>query len=255
MNRRGVFRAFIFLFCTLIFLTSCFFDEFEYQGDYPELFSSALGSILGTIGYEPHGLGFIPPTIEILEVDDFGRVLFAYSEDSTGDTTGFSRLILQKTEGEYAYFYPHYNFITNRYRSRSFTLEEINALKEANRWNQEMSDNSEFAKVRITRQKEAGPIPDKQLRGVYNDIFTDRQLTRSNNMRYWTIHLRDDNFGRSVYFSEGRSNGRYIFTVLFFHADPIIDSEIGILELSNRFNYQTELRLFMEANGWNTPSR
>ena len=253
MKKRLIARYLILpLSCVLLLLSSCFRGEFEYLGDYPDLFSVALGSILGTRGYEPSGIARVGARIEILEEDNNGRILFRYSEDSIGDITGVSRLIVQRSDDEYAYFYPHYNFITNS--GGRVADEDMDLFKETNSWNQEMSDDSEFERVRIVRRKEAGPISDRQLLSVYHDIYPDTQINRRNNMRYWMIFLRTDDYGRSVYL--GLGVGRewmYTDIAVIFQPDHSFDLETGTLVITNHNNYQTELRLFMEANGWNTP--
>ena len=71
-----------------------------YGGDYPELFSVAISSVLGMRGVDFHW-----PDIIILDEDDHGRIIFEYSE---GDLYR-SRLVMQKVQDGYAYFYPHYN--------------------------------------------------------------------------------------------------------------------------------------------------
>jgi len=43
--------ALMLFWSCILFLTACFQDEFEYTGDYPELFSVAVNSILGAEGY------------------------------------------------------------------------------------------------------------------------------------------------------------------------------------------------------------
>jgi len=234
------------LLCVLLLLTACY-PEFEYTGDYPDLFSVAMSSILGAAGSYTGGVGF---QIEVLEEDDYGRILYMYMVHCS--ITPIRHIIMQRSDGEYAYFYPHYNFISGLGRlSRGDAFDE---LKEANSWNQEMSDDSEFERVRIVRRKEAGPISDRQLLSVYQDIYPDTQINRRNNMRYWMIFLRADDYGRSVYL--GLGVGRewmYTDIAVIFQPDHSFDLETGTLVITNHNNYQTELRLFMEANGWNTP--
>ena len=230
-----------------IFLTGC--RGRIYDGEYPELFSVAIHSLLGARGYEVghHNVS----GIGVLEEDDHGRVLFLYSEDSIS-----SRLILQKVDGDYAYFYPYYNFILNYgIRPRSapadfsfgFTEEEIDELKEANSWNQPLSDNSEFERVPIIRLKEEGPVSFEILSNVNYQIFPEatRRGINSNNAIYRMNSLRTDRYGRTVYFASP-------YAVLL-QPDHSFDLETGVLEITDINNYQTELRLFMEANGWNEP--
>ena len=275
-----------------------------YTGDYPELFSVATHSILGAYGVDGH-----QPGITVLEEDNYGRVLFEYSEGNLLP----SRLIMQKVEDDYAYFYPHYTFIlqqTQRYPSFSeyipdfqdeemleqwlelqvelreleredherrldeefpmpgeelsevrelmrliweevprFPDEEMERLRQANNWNQPLSNTSELVKVRVVREKETGPVPPEILVDVNNDLFPNSPpFTDTSSISYRMIYLRTDNYGRSIYAAGG---DRY---VILFQPDHSFDLEADMLVLTERNNYQTELRLFMEANGWDTPS-
>jgi len=254
-------------------LTSCVQGETEYTGDYPELFSVALGSTLGTRGYRIVGglRGVEQPGVSILEEDDFGRVLFLYGEneifrsrEAAGRTittiiNEHIYMVAQKIDGDYVYFYPHYNFVIRRQEVRSaiesyfddipaLSADDLDTLKEANSWNQELSDDSAFEKVRIVRQKEGGPLSSNQLADARLEIFPDLEVGRRMAARGMNF-LRTDRYGRSVYSTWG--NGTFVAIV--FQPDQSFNVEIGVLEITDMFNYQTELRLFMEANGWNTP--
>jgi len=288
---------------TSLVLTGCFLirgPEPVYVCDYPELFSVALASVLGT----GSDIGWYYPDIIILEEDDYGRILFEYDEEFLYP----SLLIIQRVEDGYAYFYPHYNFILSAQRGFSwaedipdfpdeemlnrwlelreisremregdilesfeevmeieremrlmlekipeeprFSDEEMERLKQANSWNQEMRDTSEFVRVRIVREKETGPVPPEILVEMHHVFFPDASSRISaNNISYNMIFLRTDNYGRSIY----STLGSYTQFAILFQPDHSFNPETGILETTDRNNYQTELRLFMEANGWDTP--
>jgi len=235
----------------VLLLTSCLFlREFEYRGNYPELYSVAISSILGARGYMEGPPGGAQPIISVLERDRFGRVMFSYDEDRT--ISSYNRVIVQKVEGDYVYFYPHYNFISSsREYNWRFTPEDTNALKEQNNWNEEMSDSSEFVRVRIVRQKEEGPISTRLLSAAYREAFPDSNANRPASLM---IFLRSDNYGRAVYLGVGTgSEWRGSFVAFVFKPDHSIDLEVGTLDILDVNSYQTELRLLMEANGWNTP--
>ena len=250
IKKIGIKYKCILVLTVTIFLTACFSStEFEYPGNNPELYSVAISSILGQRGFVMGPPGGDPPFITVLERDNYGRRLFSYDEDCPRLTV--SHLIIQKVEGDYAYFYPHYNFISSS--GRNFPDERMGALREANSWNQPMSDSSEFERVRIVRQKEEGPISREKLAEVYNDIFPGENITGSQATNAM-IFLRTDDYGRSVYLGEGAGTewrGTYIAALL--QPDHSFDIETGMLVIEDLNNYQTELRLFMEANGWNEP--
>jgi len=243
-------RVLIVVLIFTMLLTSCrFFEPVRYTGDYPELFSVAIGSALGMTGYEREGGRHVAAGVVPIEEDRFGRVLFRYSEEAifrevdhdSGRVIGrrvVVYIVAQIADGDYVYFYPHYNFIIRgesgvRVFESYFediprvSNEDLTALKEANSWNQEMSDDSAFDRVRIVRRKEDGPA------------------SRDDRM----VYLRSDRYGRSVY-AISTDSAHFVY---FIQPDHSLDMEAGIIEIRDLFSYQTELRLFMEANGWNAP--
>jgi len=268
MTKRIIYVLLVLILLTML-LTSCFQGRVRYTGDYPELFSVAIGSVLGTTGYEMERGGHVAAGVVSIEEDRFGRVLFRYSEeaiyrevdDDSGRLIGrrvFVYIIAHKVDGDHVYFYPHYNFIirgesgTRIFESYFEDIplisnEDLSALKEVNSWNQEMSDDTAFDRVRIVRQKEGGPLSRSQLADARLEIFPDAEAGRRL-LPNWIVFLRMDRYGRSIY-SRTHNEGHL---VVLFQPDHSLDVEIGVLEIPDRFNYQTELRIFMEANGWNT---
>ena len=240
-NRLRIKSKLILVLGFTLFLAACLPPvEFEYLGNYPELYSVAINSLLGARGEGPGAMtGPVQPNIIVFEEDNYGRRLFSYDEYSS---IGINRVIIQKVEGNYAYFYPHYNFILSS--SNSFTDEEIEILKETNSWNQPMNDGSEFLRVRIVRQQEEGPISDEKLIEVHDLIFPDSELN-NNQITGNTIFFRRDRYERSIYL---RSS-----VAILFQPDHSFDKGTGMLVIDDLHNYQTELRLFMEANGWDEP--
>jgi len=132
--------------------------------------------------------------------------------------------------------------------------EKIAVLKKANSWNQEMSCISELVRVRIVQRPEIGPISDEKLIDAYHDIFYGVELSRRRNALSNMVYLRTDAYGRSVYLGIGAGR-EWISThiAVIFQPDHSLDLEKGTLTITDNYNYQTDLRLFMEANGWDTP--
>ena len=54
--------------------------RYEYRGEYLDLYTVAINSVLWTFGASPQTDFAGDPLIEIMEEDDFGRVLFRYTE-------------------------------------------------------------------------------------------------------------------------------------------------------------------------------
>jgi len=250
----------VVIYIFLLNLTACSGD-FEYRGERPELFSVAISSILGTHGFTFGSIsGQIQPAVIVLEEDNYGRVMFLYYEGS--HISPVSIIVMQKIEDGYAYFYPHYNFFSDSFRFLEEPPDEdsVVALKEANSWNQEMSDVDEFVRVRVSRQPERGPISDERLIEAYRIVFPEA-TSRPNQIIVNNPFFRTDSYGRSIYLTGGPRweyiDDEYtrVFTnvAILFQPDYSFDLESGTLLITDRFNYQTDLRLFMEANGWDTP--
>ena len=71
--------------------------------------------------------------------------------------------------------------------------------------------------------------------------------------------LRTDEYGRAIYLGLGRveesESAERTYLAILFQPDHSFDIETGWLEIEEEYfnNYQTKLREFMEANGWDTP--
>ena len=229
----------------------CRDNDVSYSGDYPDLFTVAINTLLGARGYEAGHE--IQPYLRLLEEDNHGRKLFSYFERGTG-VSSYSLIISQKVEGDYVYFYPHYNFIALLGETPWQYLEEfedeINMLKEANNWNQPI-DCNDCIRVEIVRQKGESPISGGVLRQTYNHVLGDDAQDGSGVMNR-IVYFRTDDYGRSIYLGIGRfSSDR--FAVMLFQPDGSFDESTGIMELEDSQNYQSQLREFKEANNWNQP--
>ena len=76
-------------------LVSC--DPFNYyKGDREDLLTVAVHSIVGAMGYTWHSDA---PEIEVVEIDEYGRTLFKYTDSFA--VSEYSLIISQKTEGTY----------------------------------------------------------------------------------------------------------------------------------------------------------
>ena len=232
-------------------------ERFEYTGRYPELYTAVLHAVPGIWGYITGNiLGGEQPNIRRQNWDSFGRVVVRYDEDSPL-IRGRAYVVVQKVEGDYVYFYPFYNHIVAPSRLGDFPLaEELERLRKANSWEQELSDDSEFVRVRITRFIERGPIPDSVFVQAYREIFPETTC-RDLQIMGSTTFLRTDSYGRALYFSvgsEGTGEERVRHhVVVLFQPDGSFDLETGVVFFKDFYRYQTQLREFMEANGWDTP--
>ena len=224
---------------TALLSTGCVQSSVDYHGDYPELYSIAINSIPGSTGYVL-GEKKLDSEITIKEEDQYGRILFLYYEQNGIST--YSMVICQKFDGEHSYFYPDYNFISAP--DDSFSMEEIDALKEINDWGIEASIDK-CNVVEIVRKKGNGAVPDKILMQLYNNAL-GKDARRIENIYYFI----SDDYGRSMYLGYG-TGGRYV--VMLFNPDGTYDENKCLMELTDLFGYQDELKAFKERNGWNMP--
>jgi len=237
----------------LILMTGCrkypSYDT-SFMGGYSDLCSMAVNSLIGTKGYMG-GEVPMPANIKIIEEDDYGRKLFIYYEGNE-----YSLLISQKSDEEYVYFYPDYNFIITLNSVSDiglqitdetiFAPEEIEKLKEYNDWDKKI-DMEKCIKVEIVDEKGKGPIEFEVVEPIYYELLGDD----SYDAKYRTIFLATDDYGRSIY--EFYGTGGYGMIALI-RPDGTYDEAKGVMKLMrDEYNYQDKLKRFKELNDWNSP--
>jgi len=230
----------ILIVCAFI-LSGCR-NTLRYYGKYPEYFSIAANSLLGISGYERE-------KIEVLESDEYGRILFLFISPSyrfENEKGLFSIMICQKTDKEYAYFYPDYHFIVRNTREEILE-EDINALKSENSWGENL-DGSRMVKVRILYAKKT---MDNAARFRKTQIFDG--WIDSNTETISLCRFGIDEKGRSLYLAwiqnkkDYTDKSQYIYII---NEDYTYDESIGIQEIEDIWNYQDQLKAFKELNDW-----
>mgnify|MGYP006967403959 CR=1 FL=1 len=99
--------------CVILLYASPFlmlFIERGYRGEHRDLYTVAVHNIFAIYGYESNGEVSYDPDIQIIETDDYGRVLFFYSErydGYTGDGVdyGMAVVIMQSSRDGYVWYY------------------------------------------------------------------------------------------------------------------------------------------------------
>jgi hypothetical protein len=214
----------------------------KYPGKYPELFTVGIHSLIRARGFSVSGP---PAEIRIIEKDKYGRVLFYYSEGVYNN----HRLIAQKSDNTYVYYYPDFNFISTDFRQA--TIE----LKNKNDWNKPL-DESKFIKQRIVRKKAKyrlnKDIGEKILREA---IGYNGNATIFHSSRYIT----SDRYGKKMFRCQGRIpedsnyNNKWIGLVVIINADGSCGLTTCFTRLTEPHHYQYELKAFKELNGWVEP--
>ena len=225
-----------------------------YAGDRADLYTVALNSLLWVSGVSWEGDKETDPTIEILEEDSYGRVLFTYREKNFGSVMSFcSMLIMQKTEDGSVYFYPDVNAVCLRVtlngESTSFPEETIASLKEQNDWNKEVD-------VEKCVKKEIGATPLESIKeGKENAEIIYEALSQYKTPTQWTFYKgMSDDYGRAIYHGwMVDSEGRWESLALLLNLDMTYDSETCYFTPANRYDYMDELQAFKALNHWNEP--
>lgn len=237
-----------------------------------DLGSIAMNSLIGASGYIS---GEMPRRAEfiVIEEDNFGRELFIYYEG--GDK--YNLFISQKSDGEYVYFYPDYNFIVTLYSKSTGTIgmevgidetifpsEEIEKLKKRNDWNKEI-DVNKCVEVEIVREKGEGPIEYEVIESIYYELLKEDGA----HAKYDSYFLTTDDYGRSIYAFYGyRKKGDYeehaeyekykgyemYYMIVVLQPDGSYDEDKGVMKLMyEEYEYQDKLKEFKELNNWNKP--
>ena len=242
-------ELFIILIVISICLAGCRGRSGDYLGEHPELYSVAINSVLYTRGYILSERR-ISPELTLLEEDSFGRKMFTYSENLPVST--YSLIIAQTNDDDYVYYYPDYNFISAS--KNHFPKEDREKLKDFNDWGKEI-DINKCVRVEIVRKKNDSPISNTQLEELYNIAFREDGI---NNKQF--TFLSTDSYGRSIYVTLGKRAEhnqsmvtKYRYMLLLFDPDGSYDESRCIMELTDLYNYQDDLKAFKERNDWNMP--
>lgn len=243
--------SFFLIFIIIGFVVSFFiiwnniFMYKEYTGEHPHLYTEAIHSLLWTYGHSTASDKFCNSEIEVIEEDEFGRVLFEYNEKFyTGDLFFSSLLIMQAKDENYVYYYEDYNFICEEREFMSkaeFYSDDIDKLKEQNDWNKDLDLTKCIKKELQTKKKELKELSlnEKKL----DEIFSEAEGYRGNK----TVLLTEDGHGNFI-----------CYTYLSFKDK---ESEYGVIifkedltyfyfQPNSFYNYQLDLKQFKDLMGW-----
>lgn len=238
-----------------LLLVSCD-DDYRFFRDDLNIKVAARESILGVYGT-------IFDDVMILEIDEYGRTMFAFRGSSIlHEENILAIVILQKTEENYSYIYDGSNFIHTLFHGNedsdwnatyilsNFDSGMISALKVSNDWDKPLNEALMF-KVQITTKK-VQPLSSKQLRNIYTGL--------SEHIRYGScVVLSIDKNGLILYLMIGtrfsESSDKTIFGpayLVMLDKDENVIPGTGIQQLDESLfdNYLEVLNAFKIANGW-----
>ena len=241
MKRISVYMAFFIIFTSLL---ACYP---KYEITHPELYTVAVNSLLWNRGYSFSADATIAPDISVVETDEYGRILFQYTEKYFSQDIAFSSLlILQSSDEEFVYFYEDVNLACKEkppyaVEQVKFDQAQIDDLKTKNDWNMPINIDK-CVKKRIINEKMDVPIDDN----TFEEVFSSYE----NYVYNITFTLTEDEAGKIILYSIVclKDNNDYSnkYVVSLFENGLLIDS----FEPEALYSYQQELREFKASNGW-----
>jgi len=223
------------------------------------------------------GLYTVDSNSIVIDEDEYGRRMFIYWGDSNlGAETWMSNapvyaiLISQKTEGGYVYYYPDFNFFllkgiplkaeiahdeeeTIKYILSHDLEDEIEQLKTLNDWGRPL-DESKWISIQVMSRAEIErridyTVPYTYFDGVFAYVSNSPDITRAG-----FYYLTSDDYNRHIFFFRALYQDEFYKEayVVIFNEDYSFDPVNGIMEITDVWNYQEELKTFKERNGWNT---
>ena len=271
MKKRTLLYA-LGIFLVTIMVTGCFNERLPhaYYGPNGDLNSEVTNSILGIYCVDFN-------RIAVVEEDSFGRRLFAYwgqtvaANPALGNSHWiYSFLIVQKSDEEYVYYYPDYNFVLYRGEREYYKLPEeelvrrakdpakaddIEWLKQKNDWGEPFDEskcfNALISQQNLERASKSTLVSDGAKEKAREQIAL---LNSSNRGAFY--YLTSDDYGRHIYFYRVIRDEDEVYTksyVVAFNKDGSYDETDGIMEITDLWDYQDDLKAFKERNGWNTP--
>lgn len=240
----------------------------EYSGDYPAAYTVAINNFFGSAGHSSNGEIIGSSEIGIIETDSQGRVLFYYHEGILDEGCGYG--ILQKTVDGYAYYYEDdcvlcaeddWSGSGEVTHEEWFTVEELNAFKERNDWEQKINEEKCTKKAVVSKKPgEKLKLKEKDFEKVTKDwlinngflIKSDKRVCSTKNF------FMADDYGREIYCIyvneyrlAGVIKGPIILAVMFM-PDSSCDADVSVIRINDMQNYREQMKAFRQENGWDT---
>lgn len=255
-------------------LCSCFALT-KYRGNRVDLYTVAVNNMFAIEGYVSNGEVIYDPVIEVIETDDYGRVLFFYDEyydDSIQPSVsyGMAFAIMQKAEDGYVYFYqddcyvPYFDVVDEFDEvMKRVDPAVLEALKARNDWNCEL-DASKYTKAQISNKKPEGKIRMRDYEFdevVYSYAKANGYEGKDTSISRSFEYCNSDLYGRELYFVFGMSSdddgqggtvyARYTYAVIVSPGKKFSDNPI--VEISDPTESYEKIRRLKQQNHWNQP--
>lgn len=223
-----------------------------YSGDRRDLYTEAVNSVLWNNGHSFSADRYADAQIEIIEEDSYGRTLFTYYEKYyAGASISFSALLVsQASTKDEVFYYEDINYIVKEqviYEvPKEFEDAEIEKLKEANDWNEEINLDK-CIKKKITNLKPSVPF-EEEIKNKVIDEFHLADTDYSLFIDFLTNDSADSNFIVYGYVDRYDEDEMYFISLIESSGGAL--KQIELLVPSNALDCQSELIEFKRANGW-----
>lgn len=235
----------------LIILTSCSYNG--YSGNYLELYTVAINSVLWLNGHSWSADFECDPQIEIIDEDIYGRIMFTYYEKYYGGSDiSFSTLIIcQNSNEKEVFYYEDINYIIKKQVIYSQNLEgfnnkEIEYLKLINDWNKEINYDK-CIKKEITKSKANIPY-EKEIKKQIIDEFDLINGQYSLFMDLLTSNLDNSKFVIYGYIRKNEGEGIYFIGLVESEKDSF--KQLNITVPLNVYDYKIEFIEFKTTQNW-----
>jgi len=287
-------RIIAFICASVIIMTVAVGCSFRgYKGKYKGAYTLIYNQVPDILGARTSGPFLLDPQIVPIEADEYGRVLYAYFED-TDELLSVG--IVQKEEDGRVFFYPEkstvsarmpdsYYDIDNEEYSESELLSLVNSLftsdmmekfKADNDWSLPM-DESKLDSAEITTQKIAARWEYRKDSVNLSQAEWEEQIValahknghvfdeRESFYYSYESYMATDDYGRRLYYVEGcyydypEDESQvwyvryYLEMIAIINPDGTFDGDSFMVELEDKANYQKQISELKLANNWNEP--
>lgn len=274
MKKTKIIACILLLTFVTFGLTACLVF---YSGPHLELYSVAVNNIFGADGFGDDGEAPPDPTIDIIEVDDYGRVLFFYNEYPNYSKQRFRTaiVIMQRYDNpdDYVYYYQddcYLPYLGNEtpypvgYRN-FFSEDDVTALKELNDWNKELNlDKCTRAACSHRKPHGALKIKEKEFEKAIKPVAQKMGYKGDDTIYRYCEYCNTDKYGRELYYVYGvgrdvygegvstTSTDQEFEFAIIFNPDKTCPEE-NVYVLTDKASTFDALKLLKQTAGWNQP--
>ena len=245
----------------------------NYSGDNIDLYTVAVNSIFGANGCASNGEAVCDPFIEIIDSDEYGRVLFFYYEGNRGNNS-YSILIMQKATDDAVYFYEDLCYSTYTIVDETpfwygeyykvYTDADYSTLKERNDWGKEIDESKCISKPFTVHNKGKFDASEEIFEPIIADYVRSTSY-KGDDLYYiyrYDVFNTSDDCGRELYYVYGvgydalgegispNSMTVYFDFAIIVNSDGSYNADTCIIEIGDIANCREQIIEFKKANGW-----